>query len=79
MRNRILILIIAAQMGSFGQTLKALDSDNKGNDDIIGQVLQIGGNAVQAFANSDDNGFRKYLKLIADSIYEFLGTSAPSA
>jgi hypothetical protein len=62
-------------MASFGQTLRLLDADSRGNDDVIGQVLQMSGNAVQAFANSDDKGFRKYLKLIADSINEFLSSS----
>jgi len=77
MKNKLLVLIIAAQMQAFGTSLRNLDSDNKGNDDIAGQILQIGGNAINAFGNGDDKGFKKYLRLIADSIYEFLGLTQP--
>lgn len=75
MRNRILLIIIGAQLQAFGVSLRAMDSDSKGNDDVIGSALQLSGSAIGALANSDTKGFRKYLKLVADSINEFLATS----
>lgn len=72
MRNRFLYVLIASQLSSFGQALRLVDSDNKGNDDVIGTVMQLAGNAIQAFLNNDGKGFRRYLKLIADTINEFL-------
>lgn len=77
MKNRLLLAVIAAQLSAFGVTLRNLDSDNKGNDDVFGQVLQTSGSALNAFANNDDKGFKRYLKIIADSIYSFLGLAAP--
>jgi hypothetical protein len=50
-----------------------MDSDNKGNDDVLGTILQLSGNALQSFSNNDDKGFKKFLKLAADTIYDFLG------
>lgn len=73
MKNKLLLAVIAAQLAAFGVTLRNLDSDSKGNDDIFGQILQTSGNALNSFSNNDDKGFKKYLKVIADSIYSFLG------
>lgn len=75
MKNKILLLIVAAQAKAFGTSLRAMDSDDKGNDDIIGHILESAGGALTAYAASDDKGFRKYLKVIADSINEFLSPS----
>lgn len=78
MRNKLLLAVIAAQLGAFGVTLRNLDSDNKGNDDLFGMVLQTSGNALNSYANNDDKGFKKYLRIIADSIYSFLGLTPPT-
>jgi hypothetical protein len=75
-KNKMLLLIVAAQLSAFGQTLQVMDSDNKGNDDIAGTILRVSGNALNSYAANDDKGFKKYLKLIADSIYDFLGLTA---
>lgn len=74
MRNRFLYLLIASQVSSFGQSLRVIDSDNKGNDDVIGSIMQLSGSALMAFLNGDTKGFRKYLKIIADTINEFLAS-----
>lgn len=77
MKNKILFLVIAAQLRAFGVTLKAIDADNKGNDDLFGTILDESGQALSSYASSDDKGFKKYLRIIADSIYTFLGLTVP--
>lgn len=73
MKNQFLLLIISAQAKAFGAVLQSLDTDDKGTDDIFGHVLSTAGSALQSYASSNDAGVKKYLKIIADSIYDFLG------
>lgn len=71
-RARIAITIAAAGMITAGETIKALDEDTTGTDDIAGKLLSVGGKAMQRLARGDQKGFDKNLKLVADSIYEYL-------
>ena len=72
-RARIAIAIASAGMVSAGETLQLMDEDTEGGDDIAGKLLSVGGKAMQRLARGDTKGFNKNLKLVADSINEYLG------
>lgn len=62
----------AAQMQVAGDLLKMQDADNTGSDDMAGSLIKSGSTALMAFVRGDVKGFRKVLRLIADSINTFL-------
>lgn len=78
MKNQMLLLLIAASAMSFGSALKAMDSDAKGNDDIVGSALQGVGAALQAYQNPDPSRFRKAMLSVADGIYSAFDMQPPS-
>lgn len=71
-RARIAITIAAAGMTTAGETIKALDEDMEGADDVAGKLLSVGGRAMQRLSRGDRKGFDKNLRLVADAIYEYL-------
>lgn len=71
-RARIAISVAAGAAVTAGETLKALDEDLEGADDIAGKLFALGGKAAQRLVRNDQKGFDKNLRLLADSIYEYL-------
>lgn len=67
------------QAKAIGETLRGIDPDNKGEDDVIGTVFQSAGIALVAYSSGNLSGFKSYLKAAADGIYNYLGLELPSA
>lgn len=73
MNRAFLLMLASAQMQVAGQMLQLQDANTTGRDDVIGKVLSTGGKAVGAYGNGDVKSVDASLKLIADSIYDYLG------
>lgn len=73
MNKTFLFYMASAQMQVAGRMLQAQDPNPTGRDDVIGKVLNTGGTALGAYASGDVKSVDSALKLIADSIYEYLG------
>lgn len=65
------------QMRATGKTLKDIDTDNTGAEDIAGVFLDTGGRAFVAYAKGDLENWQGYLKMVADGIYAYLGLPVP--
>lgn len=74
----IYVAIAASAMQTAGIILKNKDTNNTGSDDVAGNLLTVGSQALASYSAGDEKGFRKYLKLIADSINNFLSTDGQS-
>lgn len=72
--NRLLFLIFGEQLRSLGRTLRGIDADNKGAEDIIGVMAEQGGQAMTAYGTGNLTGFRSYLKAAADGIFTYLAS-----
>jgi hypothetical protein len=68
----IFVAIAASAMQTAGVILKNKDTNTTGSDDVAGNLLSVGSQALSSYAAGDEQGFRKYLKLIADAINNFL-------
>ncbi|HEY6232823.1 MAG TPA: hypothetical protein VIW64_16280 [Pyrinomonadaceae bacterium] len=75
MNKTFLLLLAASQMQVAGNLLRTQDANDTGLDDVIGKLLGPGGNALAHYAQGDVKGTDDKLKLIADSIYDYLGKS----
>lgn len=76
--NKTFVLQMAsAQMQVAGTMLQAQDVDSVGTDDVIGKVLNSGGKAVGALGQGDIQTVDESLRLVADSIYDYLGLEQP--
>lgn len=71
-RARIAIAVASGSMVAGGETLKALDEDTTGADDVAGKLLSVGGKALQKLSQGDTKGFNRNLKLVADAINDYL-------
>jgi hypothetical protein len=71
-RARIAIGVAAGAAVAAGETLKALDEDTTGADDVAGKLFSLGGRAGQLLARGDVHGFDKNLALVRDAIAEYL-------
>lgn len=78
-KARIWLGVASGSMQSAGAALKALDTDDKGPDDMAGRLLSLGGNACSALAFGNEKGFNAALRTVADSIYSYLGQQPPDA
>ena len=78
MNKTFIFLLAAMQMQSAGLMLQAQDANTTGRDDIFGKLLSTGGKALGSYANGDVKSVDSSLKLIADSIYDFLGETRQS-
>ena len=70
----IWVSIAASSMGTAGVILENKDSNTTGSDDMAGRLLVVGSQALASYSAGDEKGFRKALKLIADSINQFLAS-----
>jgi hypothetical protein len=75
--NKFWFAFAGDQVRSIGKTLRRLDIDEKGEDDVIGTLMDSGGRALVAFGTGNVNDFKSYLKLAADGIYSYLGLPVP--
>jgi len=73
MNKLFLLLLAGSQMQVAGNILQAQDANTTGRDDVIGKLLTVGGKAIGAYGNGDLKTVDGSLKVIADSIYEYLG------
>jgi hypothetical protein len=71
-RARIAISVAAGAAVTAGETLKALDEDLEGADDIAGKFFALGGKAGQRLAQGDVKGFNSNLRLVRDAITDYL-------
>jgi hypothetical protein len=63
MNKKIIFLIAGSKLSGVGQTLKALDPDSKGTDDLAGNLCSIGGQVLVAVASDNIKSVRKALEL----------------
>jgi hypothetical protein len=77
MNSKIWMAVASGQMSSAGAALRAADDNTTGADDVAGNVLVLGGNALTQLALGNERGFKSYLKLAADTIYQYLGLTPP--
>lgn len=75
--NKFWLMFAAGNMVAAGQALQGQDTDSSGKDDVIGAVLVASGSALQAYATGSDAGFKRWLKVAADAIYQYLGLAIP--
>ena len=83
MNKQFILQLAGVQMQSAGTLLRmqaASESNpaNKKRDNVIGKVLNEGGNALLAFGVGNVHGVDQDLKLIADSIYDYLSLPVPA-
>lgn len=71
-RARIAISVAAGAAVTAGETLKALDEDLEGPDDVAGKLFSLGGRAGQQLARGDVKNFNHSLKLVRDAITDYL-------
>lgn len=76
MDKKTIYLIAASQAKSAGLMLQALDSNKSGRDDIAGQLLDLGSDAVMGYVLSEDKKLVKAVKAIRDACDAFLGQQA---
>jgi hypothetical protein len=80
MNLKTILLISGAQgMKTASTVLSAEDTNNTGKDDVLAQVLNGGADALLAYTVNNDGKLKTALKVIADTIYSYLGLTAPSA
>jgi len=63
MNKKIIYLIAGSQLSGVGQTLKALDPDAKGTDDLAGNLCSIGGQVLVAVGSDNLKNLRQALEL----------------
>lgn len=62
-----------------GTFLRGRDSDDKGADDVVGQILIAAAPAVESLQSSNESGVRKALTAVRDVINGYLGTPTPAS
>lgn len=75
--KRTILIIAGGQMKGLGSTLKALDPDNTGTDDLAGAILNAGGSVVIAAALDNLKGQRAAVTTVRDIAQEWLDNNAP--
>ena len=70
----IWVSIASSAMSTAGVILKNKDTNNTGSDDMAGNLLTVGAQALASYSAGDEKGFRGALKTIRDSIDAFLAT-----
>lgn len=71
--RKFVLTLASTQLQVAGQLLEANDADNTGTDDVVGKVTVSLGKAISSFASGDATKVDADLKIIADSIYDYLG------
>lgn len=61
--KRLIMIIAGGQLQGLGSTLKALDPDNTGNDDLAGNIAKAGGAVLVASGMGNIKGVRQALEL----------------
>lgn len=70
--KQFLLQLAGAQMQSAATVLKFQDPDNTGQDDVIANVLKVGGEAILQYSSGNVTGVNANLKLVADVINAYL-------
>lgn len=71
-RNRLIMIIAGGQLQGLGQTLKSLDPDSKGTDDLAGSIAKAGGAVLVAAGAGNVKGVRAALELNIQLSQEWL-------
>jgi hypothetical protein len=72
MNKQFLLQLAGAQMQSAATVLKFQDPDNVGTDDVIANVLKVGGDAILQYSTGNVQGVNANLKIVADTINAYL-------
>lgn len=78
MMSNFYFLLFGNQAKALGKTLRDLDADNKGFEDVAGNVAEQTGQAMIAFGRGDMKGHKGFMKAAADGIYTYLGYEIPT-
>jgi 6-phosphofructokinase len=73
--KKTIMIIAGGQLKGLGASLKALDPDTKGTDDLVGNILNSGGTILISAAVNDIKSQRTAVTLIRDAAQEWLDTS----
>ena len=72
--KQFLLQLAGAQMQSAATVLKYQDPDDAGTDDLIGNVLQGGGEVALRYSANDITGVNDNLVVLRDALSEYLKT-----
>ncbi len=77
-KRQIIYIIAGSQLKGLGQTLKAIDKDNVGNDDLAGNLATVGGGVLVALGVGDLDSIRSGLELNIQLSQEWLDNNPPT-
>jgi hypothetical protein len=78
--NKTMIMIIAGgQMQGLGMSLRAMDPDDKGTDDLVGHLCQSGGSVLINAGLGNVKGARGAVQTIRDACDTWLQDPANQA
>jgi hypothetical protein len=64
LQKEMLYIILGGQLQGAGRSVKALDTNTTGSDDLIGTICDAGGTVMIAAGTGNLNGQRNAVKLI---------------
>jgi hypothetical protein len=80
MASKTTIMVIAGgQMQGLGMSLRAMDPDDKGTDDLVGHLCQSGGQVLISAAMGNTKGTRGAVQTIRDACDAWLQDPANRA
>lgn len=78
-RSVIIFSIAGSSARGIGKTLRLLDRNDTGADDVAGKIADLLGAAFESMAGGDLRNYNSYLKAAADVIYVQQGLTPPEA
>lgn len=78
-RTLIIVLSIAGSLRTVGLLLQHQDTNNTGNDDLIGSVCVTAADALSAYGASNETGLRRALTSLRDALNAYLGPAQPAS
>ena len=76
-RAVIIFSIAGSSARGVGRTLRLLDRNDTGADDVGGKIADLFGAALESMAGGDVRNYNSYLKAVADVIYTQQGYTIP--
>ena len=76
-KKKLLFLIFGAQIAGLGTSLRALDTNTTGSDDLAGNVAAAGGQILTAIGTDNVAGLKKALELNIQISQEYIAANFP--
>ena len=71
------LMFAVGQVMNAGRTIRLIDTNRTGRDDLIGFILETSGEGFQKYLQGDMKGTDKALLAVADAIYTAQGLELP--